>query len=81
MRARGQVASGARVSTRGLFDERLRQARVVVAGLTIAEVIAGLSLTDSTGVAALVNGRLSDSTYVLQDGDEVLLIELISGGD
>lgn len=75
------MASGARVSTKGLLDEQLRRNLVVEAGLTIADVIARLPIKDSTGVAALVNGRLADSTYVLQAGDQVLLIELPNGGD
>jgi sulfur carrier protein ThiS len=71
---------GVRVSTRGLFDERLRRDIVVSAGITVAEVIASLPLEDSTGLAALVNGRLVGPAYVLQAGDEMVLVELISGG-
>jgi sulfur carrier protein ThiS len=74
------VTGSIRVSTKGLFDERLRQDLVVSAGHTVAEVIAGLRIKDSTAVAALVNGRLPDPTYELLSGDEVVLIELISGG-
>jgi sulfur carrier protein ThiS len=69
-----------RVSAKGLFDERQRRDFVVEAGLTVGEVIAGLQIRDSTAVAALVNGRLADPTLVLAAGDEVVLVELISGG-
>lgn len=74
------MTGSVRVSTKGLFDERLRQDFAVAAGLTVAEVIASLPIKDSTAVVALVDGRLADPVHVLLAGNEVVLVELISGG-
>jgi len=71
---------GVRVSTKWLFDERQRRELVVAAGQTVAQVIAGLQLDSDTGFAALVNGRLAGPERVLIAGDEVVLVEMISGG-
>lgn len=69
-----------RVSTQGLLDERLRRELLLPAGQTVAGVIVSLQLDSSTGYAALVNGRLAAHEYVLQNGDDMLLVELVSGG-
>lgn len=50
-------------------------------GQTIDAVLAGTSLAASQiGYVVLVNGLRKPRTYVLQDGEELMVMPLIAGG-
>jgi sulfur carrier protein ThiS len=52
----------------------------VSAGLTIRELIALLAIPAELKLMVFVNGKRKDADGILQDGNEVRLITLLSGG-
>ncbi len=61
---------------RGKFSLKKR----VEPGTTVQELVASLGLPDRLFFLINVNGRVIESEYILQEGDEVALFQPFSGG-
>jgi sulfur carrier protein ThiS len=49
-------------------------------GRTVREVVASLGIVPETIAVVVVNGEQSNKDYVIQDGDDILVLAIIGGG-